>query len=223
MNEELATLTLGYLVGYYKTHEETKINKDEIEAINFLLDKIEQLKDEIYKSNAVADTNKELAEKYSKNYQQLKLQYCERVDCSGRLGNSKKVKKIEEENQQLKQQIQQKEDIINEITNYCKFQIEKEQDKFPDLLESEKWLKGRISAFVEVLDMECIRDINKYQKDQENNIDLLLNKLQQREDTINKAKEHLQLKIIRYSNEINYVLNSTDLKEIIEILDNKGE
>lgn len=48
-------------------------------------------------------------------------------------------------------------------------------------------------------------------------------KLQQKEDTINKAKEHLQLKIIRYSNEINYILNSTDLKEIIEILDNKGE
>ena len=43
----------------------------------------------------------------------LKEQYCERTDCSGRLGNSKKVEKLEEENQQLKEQLQQKEDIIN--------------------------------------------------------------------------------------------------------------
>lgn len=59
---------------------------------------------------------------------------------------------LKKENQQLKQELQQKEDIINKITNYCKFQIEKEQDKFPKPLESEKWLKGRISAFEEILD-----------------------------------------------------------------------
>lgn len=38
-NEELANLTLGYLIGYYKTHEETIINKDEIEAIDFIIEK----------------------------------------------------------------------------------------------------------------------------------------------------------------------------------------
>lgn len=62
------------------------------------------------------------------------------------------ISKVLKENQQLKEQLQQKEDIINKITNYCKFQIEKEQDKFPKPLESEKWLKGRISAFEEILD-----------------------------------------------------------------------
>lgn len=61
-------------------------------------------------------------------------------------------KKLDCENQQLKEQLQQKEDIINEITNYCKFQIEKEQDKFPKPIESEEWLKGRISSFEEILD-----------------------------------------------------------------------
>ncbi len=48
-------------------------------------------------------------------------------------------------------------------------------------------------------------------------------KLEQKEDIINKAKEHLELKVIRYSNETNYTLDETDLKEIIQILDNKGE
>lgn len=46
---------------------------------------------------------------------ELKEQYCERTDCSGRLGNSKKVEELEQENQQLKEQLQQKEDIINKI------------------------------------------------------------------------------------------------------------
>lgn len=46
MNEELATLTLGYLVGYYKTHEETIINQDEIDAINFFLNVNQQLKEQ---------------------------------------------------------------------------------------------------------------------------------------------------------------------------------
>lgn len=52
----------------------------------------------------------------------------------------------------LENKLQQKEDIINKITNYCKFQIEKEKDKFPKPLESKEWLKGRISAFEEILD-----------------------------------------------------------------------
>lgn len=62
------------------------------------------------------------------------------------------IVKIYKENQKLKEQLQQKEDIINKITNYCKFQIEKEQDKFPKPIESEEWLKGRISSFEEILD-----------------------------------------------------------------------
>ena len=50
---------------------------------------------------------------------ELKEQYCERTDCSGRLGNSKKVEELEKENQQLKEQLQQKEDIINRAKEYC--------------------------------------------------------------------------------------------------------
>ena len=50
----------------------------------------------------------------------------------------------------------------------------------------------------------------------------LKEQLQQKEEIINKAKEHLKLKVIRYSNETDYTLDETDLKEIIQILDNKG-
>ena len=51
---------------------------------------------------------------------ELKEQYCERTDCSGRLGNSKKIKELEQENLQLKKQLQQKEDIINKAKEYIK-------------------------------------------------------------------------------------------------------
>lgn len=64
----------------------------------------------------------------------LKEQYCERTDCSGRLGNSKKVEELEQENQQLKEnnlamqeemartwaKLQQKEDIINKAKDIIK-------------------------------------------------------------------------------------------------------
>ena len=147
------------------------------------------------------------------------------------------IENLQKENQKLKEQLQQKEDIINKITNYCKFQIEKEQDKFPQPLESEKWLKERLSAFEEILDMECIRNINKYQKDQENKIDLLLNKLQQKEDIIYKIKKCIEEKEEYYgdymgdgnytmysmmganNNRIPYIKSNL----IKQILDNKGE
>ena len=53
-------------------------------------------------------------------------------------------------------------------------------------------------------------------------LEQLKEQLQQKENIINKAKEHLELKVIRYSNETDYMLDETDLKEIIQILDNKG-
>ena len=63
---------------------------------------------------------------------QLKEQYCERTDCSGRLGNSKKVEELEQENQQLKEnnlamqeemartwaKLEQKEDVIKQLLTY---------------------------------------------------------------------------------------------------------
>lgn len=63
-----------------------------------------------------------------KENQELKKQYCERTDCSGRIGNSKKVEELQQENKLLKDNWNKlKEDLINNI-NYWQEQ-EKEWAK----------------------------------------------------------------------------------------------
>lgn len=52
-----------------------------------------------------------------KENEELKKQYCERIDCSGRIGNSKKVEELQNENQQLK-------DLINTILTFSFFKEE---------------------------------------------------------------------------------------------------
>ena len=69
---------------------------------------------------------------------------------------------------------------------------------------------------------DLVTDINEIKRLTKENKQLK-EQLQQKADIINKAKEHLELKVIRYSNETNYMLDEIDLKEIIQILDNKGE
>ena len=67
---------------------------------------------------------------------ELKKQYCERTDCSGRLGNSKKVEQLEKENQRLKE-------------------IEKEHQRINGCLHLEiKELKDRIDKIVEIIEKE---------------------------------------------------------------------
>lgn len=55
MNKELALRTFGYLIGHYKTHEETIINSQEIEAINYILDENERLEQQCQKQKEVID------------------------------------------------------------------------------------------------------------------------------------------------------------------------
>lgn len=62
MNNELSLRTLGYLIGYYKSHNETIINLQEIEAINFILDENEKLQQE---NNKLKEENDKL--KYNWN------------------------------------------------------------------------------------------------------------------------------------------------------------
>lgn len=49
MDKELALRTFGYLIGHYKTHNETTINKQEIEAIEFMLKNNEDLEQQVKK------------------------------------------------------------------------------------------------------------------------------------------------------------------------------
>ena len=54
---------------------------------------------------------------FKKENQKLKKQYCERTDCSGRIGNSKKVEELQQENKQLKE-------LIDTILNWNIFKNE---------------------------------------------------------------------------------------------------
>lgn len=73
----------------------------------------------------------------------------------------KKPKKIAEFYKQLSEQkdieikqLKLRVKKIDNIINYCQFEIKKEKEKIPCPLESEQWLKGRISAFEEILQVE---------------------------------------------------------------------
>lgn len=49
MNKELALRTFAYLIGHYKTNNETTINKQEIEAMEFILKDNESLEQQCKK------------------------------------------------------------------------------------------------------------------------------------------------------------------------------
>ena len=76
MDKELALRTFGYLIGYYKTHDETIINSQEIEAIDFMLKDNEDLEQQCKKQKEVIDDYKEdisnLLDIINKNCNELK-------------------------------------------------------------------------------------------------------------------------------------------------------
>lgn len=55
MDKELALRTFGYLIGHYKTHDETIINSQEIEAIEFMLKDNDKLEQQCKKQKEVID------------------------------------------------------------------------------------------------------------------------------------------------------------------------
>ncbi len=65
----------------------------------------------------------DLQDKYNnllKEKIELKKQYCERTDCGGRIGNSKKVEELQQENKQLKEVINKAIDwLVKYQTEWC--------------------------------------------------------------------------------------------------------
>ena len=59
----------------------------------------------------VIEANERSISKLQQETEKLKKQYCERTDCCGRIGNSKKVEELQNENKQLK-------DNWNELKEY---------------------------------------------------------------------------------------------------------
>lgn len=69
MDKELALRTFGYLIGHYKTHNETTINKQEIEAIEFILKDNENLEQQNKKQKEAIDK----IDNYINNYDVFKV------------------------------------------------------------------------------------------------------------------------------------------------------
>lgn len=63
----------------------------------------------------VIEANEKVIGKLQQENEQLKKQYCERTDCAGRIGISKKVEELQNKIQQLKKQLEDKEDFINKL------------------------------------------------------------------------------------------------------------
>lgn len=59
----------------------------------------------------VIEANERSISKLQQETEKLKKQYCERTDCGGRIGNSKKVEELQQENKQLKE-------VINKAIEY---------------------------------------------------------------------------------------------------------
>ena len=57
MNEEIAMRTLAYLITHYKEHDETIINLEEIQAIEFLQQENARLKDKTDKAINLLEDN----------------------------------------------------------------------------------------------------------------------------------------------------------------------
>lgn len=106
--------------------------------------------------------------------QMLEQQYCERTDCSGRLGTSKKVEALEKENEELKKQV--KEYIVtNEVLSHelTKDKILKQDHlttcygipigDIPKLINQQK-------VFIKYLEDEYTKIQNDIEKEIDNNV-----------------------------------------------------
>lgn len=70
----------------------------------------------------VIEANERSISKLQQETEKLKKQYCERTDCGGRIGNSKKVEELQRKNKQLKE-------VINKTIEYIKETKLKEFEK----------------------------------------------------------------------------------------------
>lgn len=73
MDKELALRTFDYLIGHYKTHEETIINNQEIEAIEFILKDNEFLEQQCKRQQEVIDKVYELIKQHIRKDDFLEL------------------------------------------------------------------------------------------------------------------------------------------------------
>lgn len=86
----------------------------------------------------VIEANERSISKLQQETEKLKKQYCERTDCGGRIGNSKKVEELQQENKQLKEVIDKAIDwLVKYQTEWCQ-----EDEVIRDLKQVLDILKG---------------------------------------------------------------------------------
>lgn len=101
MNKELALRTFAYLIRHYKTHNATIINKQEIEAIEFILNDNEFLEQQLHDASIRIQ---ELIE--------------EDIWCPS---SCEKLEKLQKQNKKQKEVIDKINYILNNQINYREF------------------------------------------------------------------------------------------------------
>lgn len=130
--------------------------------------------------------------------EKLKKQYCERTDCCGRLGNSKKVEELIKENEKLK------EENFN-----LREGIYIEKMSFPS--------EGR--NFKELMEMPTYEELKK-ENEKLNHYKLLYQKVKDRNDkAIEYIEENCWLSAMKEFN----CLESGEVKYLVEILKGNNE
>ena len=143
----------------------------------------------------------EYNELYKEN-KELKKQYCERTDCGGRLGNSKKVEELIKENERLK------EENFN-----LREGIYIEKMSFPS--------EGR--NFKELIEMPTYEELKK-ENEKLNHYKLLYQKVKERND---KAVEYIDdnVAVYAFNNKDlpHWEFNDDDIEMLLEILKGNNE
>ena len=100
------------------------MNKEELTITNEDIELLKEMKNNCLKADVYNDEKRLLKANAITKFlmlqqenNQLKEQYCERTDCVGRLGNSRKVEKLIKENKELHNKIDKAIDFIDIYTN----------------------------------------------------------------------------------------------------------
>lgn len=121
MNKELALRTFAYLIRHYKTHNATIINKQEIEAIEFILNDNEFLEQQLH------DASIQIQELIEKD-----------IWCPS---NCEKLEKLQQENKQLKDNWNELKEYIG-AEWYCYDNESVECEVAGDILDKMQELQG---------------------------------------------------------------------------------
>lgn len=200
------------------------------------------INDEIYYENLfkcqaeTIDKIKEENNKLNEEVQKLKKQYCERSDCSGRIGASKKVEQLQQENKQLKEDVGKFVNDINELQKELnkenlecsKYAIENQELKKQYCERTD--CSGRIRASKKMEELQQRIDYLERSNDRrESTILELREEITKRDEKINKAIEYVSNKKAIINTDVIRIFDLFEINEqgytneLLDILKGRGE